>query len=169
MFRSVVTLLILSTLAACTTPPPREVNRFQSPPPAGSDLAIQLDAIPSLRRRPSGHYEGLNLIVAQHFPIGSSEELLIAFLNREGFRKPIPPHPQIGGSLRGIRFRGDAALAAIEERKRRKRLGTSLTWTGFSSACRFGSTSSYKVVWRARSGIVLEIYSDVEVCFSPSF
>ena len=169
MFRFVVMLLTLSTLAACTTPPPREVNRFQSPPPGGSDLAIQLDAIPGLRRRPSGHYEGLHRIVAQHFPVGSSEELLIAFLNREGFRKPRPPHPQRGGRTRGFRLSGDAARAAIDERKRRNRLGTSLTGAAFNSECRFGSTSRYKVIWRARSGVLREIYSDVEVCYSPAF
>lgn len=152
MFASLITFLF-----GCSAPSSREINRFQAPPPKGSELANQLAAIPGLRRQPSGHYAGLNEIVAEHFPVGSSEELLIAFLNREGFGEPLPPSDIVGGFDPRVRFTGPSQV------DQRKREGSSLTGSFLEARCGFG-WSIYKVTWRTNDTQIVEIFSDVLRC-----
>lgn len=155
---------LLGFLSGCSNPPPREINRFQAPPPEGSELAAQLDAIPGMRRLSSGQYAGLEEIVAEYLPIGSREDLLIAFLNREGFSKPLIPDVSAIGLNRKLSLSGQDGLDAFAEGRQRRDAGASLSGTTLRLQCRNGGTSRYRVTWRSNSGRLSEIYSDTEFC-----
>ncbi|MEM8789465.1 MAG: hypothetical protein AAGE76_14490, partial [Pseudomonadota bacterium] len=134
---------LLGALLGCSPPAPREINRFQAPPPEGSALAAQLEAIPGLRRKPSGHYAGLEEIVARHFPVGSREEVLLAFLNREGFGRPLVPEPGAEGASERVSYTGAEIRGRFENLKRRQQNGTSLTGSFLYTECgRFLSGAS---------------------------
>ncbi|MEO1314023.1 MAG: hypothetical protein AAFV27_09130 [Pseudomonadota bacterium] len=76
---------LLLIVMACGAPTPREFN--QDPPRQSKDPVIraQLSKIPSLTQERSGYYDGLEEIIAEYFPVGTSEALLEAFLFREYF------------------------------------------------------------------------------------
>ncbi|MEM8788129.1 MAG: hypothetical protein AAGE76_07690 [Pseudomonadota bacterium] len=128
-------------------------------------MAAELDAIPGLRQKLSGHYAGLPEIVAEHFQPGTREALLVAFLNREGFGEPWVPKPGAQGLPERGTYVGDEIAVMRENVRRRQETGTSLSGAGFGRDCRFAGRSMYRVRWRSENGSIAEIFAGADECF----